>query len=117
MAKNAGLKPLRFDMTSPSSPKTGPAAHALLWRLPVASLKPPCSPFVDLAARKHVSYSIPFVFRRRDGDAAPTGAGTAKAQQQRPPASSASAEEDGPFSANFFTTMLHTSSSHTLMHP
>lgn len=77
-------------MSSPSCPKAGPPAHALLWRLPFAALNPPRSPFVDLAARKHVSYSVPFLYRRRDGEGGPTGAGKAKS---RPPQQQ---DEGGP---------------------
>lgn len=87
-------------MASPACPKAGPPAHALLWRLPFAALKPPCTPFVDLAARRHVSYSVPYLFRRREsGDGGPTGAGRAKLSrgllQQQQQQQSAGAGDDG----------------------
>jgi hypothetical protein len=85
-AKTASLKPLRFDMSSSSCPKVGPPAHAVLWRLPFAALRHPSTPFVDLSARRHVSYSVPFVFRRREGERSPTGAGKAKLLRPRTPA-------------------------------
>ena len=68
-------------MTSAACPK---GSKATLWRLPFGALHPPCSPYVDLASRRHVSYSVPYVFRRREDDGGPTAAGGGKARQQRP---------------------------------
>ncbi len=64
LRKTANFQPVDFPMTSAACP---PGSRAVLWRLPFASLRPPCTPYVEMAARKHVSYTVPYLFRRQEG--------------------------------------------------
>ena len=87
----ADVKPMTFAMTSPACPK---GSKAILWRLPFADLRPPCSPYVDLASRRHVSYSVPYLFRKRENGGA-TAAGK-KQQQQQQQAQGSSGDDTEP---------------------
>jgi hypothetical protein len=66
MSKTANLQPLVFPMSMSAA---CPHGRAMVWRVPMPSLHPPNSPYVSLASKRHVSFSIPYVFRKaREGN-------------------------------------------------
>lgn len=71
-AKTANLQPLVFSMSLATA---CPRGRCLIWRVPMQSLHPPASPYMCLASKRHVSFSVPYVFRKAgqgsDGSKAP----------------------------------------------
>lgn len=86
----SGGTPLVFPMTSPACPR---GSRAILWRLPFSSLCPPCSPFIELKARRHLSYSVPYLFWRPERGECP-GVRAQKARYHLRPHARENAESD-----------------------
>ncbi|GAB5033193.1 inositol bisphosphate 4- [Nannochloropsis oceanica] len=87
----ADVKPVIFAMTSPACPK---GSRAMLWRLPFDDLRSPRSPYVGLAShRQHISYSVPYLFRRQETTRA-TATGKKHLQHHQHPQALGSSGDD-----------------------